>query len=105
MWRKNVNQEEFKALYQGNFQPDAKEKKLYELAERYHETTEAFDQLICKCRTKDGTAIPLTLDERLSTGQYAKATMKQCIEEGKDFGLTEEEIRSAVRVFIRNMEG
>lgn len=58
-----MNPEEFKNQYMGSFEVSEKEKELFEIAKYYHETCEAYDQIHCSVRAKDGTAMPVGHEE------------------------------------------
>lgn len=76
----------FNAEYQCEWPNDDNWAKLVELARRYHEECEAFDQRICT-GTKDGIAMPLTSWQRGTINKHALEVRAKLNEEAKKDGL------------------
>lgn len=55
-----------------NLRPDLKYAKLRELAKRYHEECEGYDEAVCRGRAKCGAAMPISNRERLLVSKNAR---------------------------------
>jgi hypothetical protein len=71
----------------------AKERLLHQLGQEYHATCEAYDQTVCRHRTRRGTAMPGNSDERRAITANAHRVRRQLLDriarEGHDISWQE----------------
>jgi hypothetical protein len=63
---------DFLNIYQCNFEITLRDRKVHELAKRYHEECEAYDREHCSGPIIRGGIVPMTPDERKAIGRYAR---------------------------------
>lgn len=70
-----------KSNFLPNFRPDLKYAKLRELAKRYHEECEGYDEVVCRGRVKCGAAMPISQRERVLVSKNARQVFRRLASE------------------------
>lgn len=82
--------------YMSEWQPTERDKRLHELATRYHTKCEAYDRTVCTGPTGKDGIMPATYREMALINQNAHAVRKQIEEEAAREGIGREELARAI---------
>jgi hypothetical protein len=91
-----VTHTEGQALFQQEWQQSEQERKADELAQRYHDQTEAFDRTVCTGPILHGSIMPVTPHEMAQVNRNAILVRKQIMLEAGQHGITAAEMRHAI---------
>lgn len=96
---------EFVSEYLGRlWEPTPEEKRLRELAECYHEETEAYDQGVCAGRTKDGVAMPVTSHQSSLIHRHARKVHERLFAEAQSLGFDRRQWHQALRANLPSLK-
>lgn len=90
-----MNEEQFKREYLCEWQPDPNERALYELAERYHQVTEAYDRTVCTGPIIRGSIMPEWSQMGL-VNRNARKVFNDLLEGAYSLGITAEQLQRAI---------
>lgn len=77
-------------------------RKMWELAETYHEKTEAFDRIICSGSVKNGSVWPANVYEFRMVNKNANNVHRSILEEASKYDITAEEMQNAIFVISKS---
>lgn len=83
--------------YLGTWSYTEKDRKIDDLAKRYHELTEAYDRTVCKGPFVNGAIQPSTPTESVLINRNAKSVIRDLLQQAGHHGITEGELRQAIQ--------
>lgn len=89
--------DEFRKQYEQVYQPTEQERNTYELAERYHRETEAYDRTVCTGPIREGSIMPIGHHEMALVSRNAIKTRKQIMLEAEQHGISRQDMANAIR--------
>lgn len=91
-----IPEEEFKQGILGEYPHSETEMKLRDLAQEYHDRTEAFDRTVCTGPIWHGGIMPANGQERSLINKHAKEVRDMIYREALKLGFTTKRIREAI---------
>jgi hypothetical protein len=88
---------QFDAMFVGRFEWTEKDKKLHELAARYHELTEAYDRTVCTGPIVHVAIQPIGFHEFGLINRNARRVRNEMQRQAAEHGITYEELSAAIR--------
>lgn len=82
--------------YQQEWQPTKLERKAAELAERYHQETEAYDRTVCTGPIRYGSVIPIGQHEIALVNRNAIKVREQIMHEAAQHGISRNDMARAI---------
>jgi hypothetical protein len=79
--------------------PSEKDRKLHELAKRYHDETEAFDRTVCTGPIIEGSIRPVGYRELAQINRNADEVRRRIFEEAERHDIGRDEMRRAIGRF------
>jgi len=92
---------EFKKLYQGNFELSQHDIDLIELAKKYHDKCNAYDDIVCSGR-REGVSFPVSHWEVVAVNKNALKVRSAIIKQGERKGYAPDVVRKAIQKFNNN---
>lgn len=83
--------------YLGTWSYTEKDRKIDDLAKRYHELTEAYDRTVCTGRIVNGSIQPSTPTESALINRNAKTVLSNLLLEAEISEITKPELMAAIR--------
>lgn len=82
--------------FEQEWQPSERDKRLHDLATRYHTECEAYDRTVCTGPIKNGEILPLTNRELALVNQNAQRIRRRLMDEAVQDGLFREDLQRAI---------
>lgn len=93
-----MDRSEFSRLFECHWEPTEKDVKLHELACRYHDDTDLYDNIVCTGGIGPGGGkLPATPRECGFISRNAMNTLRELQHEAERYGITKEELSAAIR--------
>lgn len=100
-----LTDEQYQALFQGNFSIEGKDPDLVKLADEYHQRTEAFDRTICTGPVGYAGIQPTNAREAALVNDNALRVRRELVDRAMHAGFTEAQFKEALMHYIRRSPG
>ena len=87
---------DYRALFEQEWQPTARDLKCVELAERYHHEAEAYDRTVCTGPVLHGSVMPADHRELALVNGNAARLRKQIMAEAATHGISPQDMARAI---------
>lgn len=85
-----------RALFECDWVMTDKDRKLHELAMRYHTETEAYDRTVCTGPIREGSILPIGAHEMALVARNARRVLARIMCDAAAAGITHDELRSEI---------
>lgn len=82
--------------YEQEWVPTERDRKMYDLAARYHKETEGYDRGVCTGPIIDGGIIPIGRYERVAVERNARRALAAIMQEAQHAGISRAEMFRAI---------
>lgn len=96
-----LTHEQHRALFQGEFSIEARDRVLVELADEFHRRTEAFDRTVCTGPMTQNGVMPANHREGAVINANAQRIRRELVDRAVQAGFTEAQFKEAMMHSIR----